>query len=103
MPSNLNSGFSNNKNVVTVRASATASQKLTDRSIDLDGDGEKEQISVVHVSGHAVGTPSAPGGKKIDTVTTPNGFKNTEMETVVESDGGVTTNNSVSEFTEGLD
>jgi len=103
MPTSLNAGFSNNVNVVTVRSNGTATQKLTDRTIDLDGDGNKEQISIVHVSGDAVGTPSAPGGKIVEIVTTPAGFKNTIMETVVESDGGVHSNNDVTEFTEGLD
>lgn len=101
MASDLNSGFQNNKNIITVRASATSTQKLTDRSIDLDGDGEKEQISITHISGHAVGTPSAPGGKIRETVVTPAGFKNTIVEQPVESDGGVTANDAA-EFTEGV-
>jgi hypothetical protein len=102
MPSSLNPGFSNNNNIIVVRSNGVGNQKLTDRSIDLDGDGIKEQISIVHVSGDATGTPSSPGGRIVETVTTPNGFRNTVVETIVESDGGVTTDNDVNEYTEGI-
>jgi hypothetical protein len=101
MAADLNSGFSNNINIVTVRTQGVSLQKLTDRSIDLDGDGNKEQISITHVSGHAVGTPSAPGGKIRETVTTPAGFNRTIVQQPVETDGGV--NITGSEFTEGVD
>lgn len=102
MATSLNSGFSNNKNILVVRSSPTSYQKLTDRSIDIDGDGDKEEISITHVSGHAVGTPSAPGGKIRSTVVTPQGFKNTIVEQNVEGDGGFTSSFSVDEFTEGV-
>lgn len=103
MPSNLNAGFNNNKNILVVRTSGVSTQKLTDRPIDLDGDGNKEAISITHVSGHAVGTPAAPGGKIRETVVTPQGFKNTIVDQPVESDGGVHKSDDVSEFTEGVD
>jgi hypothetical protein len=103
MPSSLNAGFTNNINILAVRANSTVTQKLTDRSVDLDGDGNKEAITITHVSGHAEGTASAPGGRIVQTVVTPAGFKNTVMESVVETDGGVHTDEDVSQFTEGLD
>jgi hypothetical protein len=101
MATSLNSGFQNNNNIIVVRTSATASQKITDRSIDFDGDGNKEQVSIVHVSGDATGTPSSPGGKIVEIVTVPVGFSRTVVETIVDSDGGVTKNDAV-EYTEGI-
>ena len=99
MPSNLNPGFTNNINIIVVRTSGTSLQKLTDRSIDIDGDGDKEEISIVHVSGDA-----ASGDKhKVNTVTTPRGFRNTIVDQPIETDGGVHTDAHVSEFTEGVD
>jgi hypothetical protein len=103
MPTNLNPGFHNNKNILVVRTGGSSVQKLTDRPIDIDGDGDKESITITHVSGHAAGTPSAPGGKIRETVTTPNGFKNTIVQIHVETDGGVHTNSDADEFTEGVD
>lgn len=101
MATDLNVGFINNNNVIVVRTMGVSTQKLTDRSIDLDGDGNKEEITVTHVSGDAVGTASAPGGKVKTTVVTPDGFKNTIIERTVETDGGLTGRNA-SEFTEGV-
>jgi hypothetical protein len=46
MATNLNPGFRNNRNVVVVRTQGTACQKLTDRVIDLDGDGVKENVTI---------------------------------------------------------
>jgi hypothetical protein len=103
MPTNLNSGFSNNVNILCVRTQGVSLQKLTDRKIDLDGDGNEEEITITHVSGHAVGTPSAPGGIIRQVVTTPRGFGRTIVDQPVETDGGVHTNSDVSEFTEGVD
>lgn len=103
MPTNLNPGFHNNINLLVVRTGGASAQKLTDRPIDIDGDGDKEQISIVHVSGHAAGTPSAPGGKIREIVTTPRGFKNTIVDQPVDPDGGFHTSDHVNEFTEGVD
>ena len=101
MATDLNAGYVNNNNVIVVRAASVSSQKLTDRSIDFDGDGVKEQITIVYISGDATGTPSAPGGKIQETVTTPQGFRNTIIEQPLETDGGVTKNDA-NEFTEGI-
>lgn len=101
MPTNLNAGFANNINVIQIRVHGAHMQRVTDRAIDLDGDGNKEQVTIAHVSGHAVGTPSAPGGKIRNTVTIPNGTARTIVSEVTETDGGVTNNYDVLEFTEG--
>lgn len=103
MPTNLNPGFHNNKNILVVRTGGTSTQKLTDRSIDIDGDGDKEQQIITHISGEAVGIPSAPGGKIRETVSTPRGFRGTILDQPVETDGGVHTSDHVEEFTEGVD
>jgi len=103
MPTNLNSGFTNNINVIQVRVDGAHSQRLTDRAIDIDSDGDKEKVTLTHVSGHAVGTPSAPGGKIRKTVTEPAGIARSVIQDVVETDAGITTNDDVSEFTEGVE
>jgi len=104
MPTNLNSGFTNNINVIQVRVNGAHSQRLTDRPIDVNGDGSEEKVSLIHVSGHAVGTPSAPGGKIRKTVTKPAGIaRSVIQDNVVETDGGIMSNADISEFTEGVE
>lgn len=39
MANQLNSGFSNNINVIQIRTSGSSSQRVTDRAIDTDSDG----------------------------------------------------------------
>jgi len=102
MATSLNAGYSNNINTVQVRTNGAAMQRLTDRPIDFDGDGAEEQVTVTHVSGHAVGTPSAPGGKTRTTVTVPVGAARTIISQLFETDGGVSNDSDVSEFTEGV-
>lgn len=103
MATGLTAGYTNNVNIVQVRTNGANSQRLTDRPIDFDGDGEEEQVTIVHVSGHAVGTPSAPGGKIRSTTTVPAGAARTVIQRVVETDNGVHTDNDVSQFTEGVE
>jgi hypothetical protein len=103
MPTSLTAGYKNNINTIQIRTSGSGMQRVTDRRIDIDGDGDLEYISVVHVSGHAAGTPEAPGGKKTNTTTIHDGFSRTVIQTVVESDGGVTTDANVSEYTKGVE
>ena len=103
MATSLNAGYTNNINVVQVRANGAHSQRLTDRTIDFDGDGNKEAVTIVHESGHAVGVPSAPGGKIRSTTTVPDGFARTVIQRVVETDNGVNSDEAVSEFTEGIE
>ena len=103
MATGLNSGYTNNINVIQVRANGAHSQRLTDRTIDFDGDGNKEAVTIVHESGHAVGTPSAHGGKIRSTTTVPAGFARTVIQRVVETDNGVHTDSDVSQFTEGIE
>lgn len=103
MAAGITPGSTNNKNVITVRTNGVSLQKLTDRPIDITGDGVEEKIQITHVSGHAVGTPSAPGGVIRETVVTPNGFKNTIVDQPVETDGGVDTDRTRRLFTEGVD
>jgi len=101
MATSLNAGFTNNVNVVQSRVNGSHSVRYTDRPIDIDGDGSKEQVSLTHVSGHAVGVPSAPGGKTRTTVTIPVGVARTIIKETTETDNGVHTDSDVSQFTEG--
>lgn len=101
MATDLQSGFSNNINVIQVRVNGAHSQRLTDRAIDVDGDGNDEQVTLTHVSGHAVGIPSAPGGKTRTTVTKPAGVARTVINETYETDGGVNSDSDVQEYTEG--
>lgn len=101
MATSLNAGFENNINVLQLRVNGAHMQRFTDRAIDIDGDGDKEQVSIVVTSGHAVGTPSAPGGKIRQTVTKPAGIARSVVSEVTETDGGVSSDNDVAEFTEG--
>lgn len=91
MASDLNAGFSNNINTIAIRTCGTSVQRVTDRAIDVDGDGAVEAVSVV--------TTPVSGNKVVHTVTTPAGAPRTVLEQTVETDGGVDT--SGTEFTEG--
>lgn len=102
MATDLNPGFRNNINIMQLRVNGAHMQRVTDRAIDIDGDGDEEQVTIVVNSGHAVGTPSAPGGKISQTVTIPAGTARTVVSEVTETDGGVHTDNDVSQFTEGV-
>jgi hypothetical protein len=101
MATNLNSGFSNNINVIQSRVNGAHSVRYTDRPIDIDGDGEDEKVTITAGTGHAVGTPSAPGGKIRNTVTKPAGIARSIISQVTETDRGVTTDDGVSQYTEG--
>ena len=101
MPTSLNAGYTNNINTVQTRVNGAHMHRYTDRAIDIDGDGSKEAVTITHESGHAVGTPSAPGGKTRSTVTIPAGVARTVIQEVTETDGGVHTDSDVSQFTEG--
>jgi len=102
MATALNSGFTNNINTIQLRVNGAHSHRVTDRPIDVTGDGIEEQVTVAHVSGHAVGVPSAPGGVTRSTVTIPAGSARTIIAQVTETDGGVHTDNDVLENTEGV-
>lgn len=101
MATSLNAGFENNINVIQLRVNGAHMMRVTDRAIDQDGDGDIEQVSIVVTAGHAVGTPSAPGGKITQTVTKPAGIARSIVSQKTETDGGVTSDSNVSEFTEG--
>ena len=101
MATNLNPGFENNINVIQIRVNGAHMQRVTDRAIDMNGDGNDEQVSIVVTAGYAGGTPSAPGGKITQIVTIPAGTARTIVSQVFETDGGVETDSDVSEFTEG--
>ena len=96
MAGNLNAGFSNNINVISLRVNGVVDHIYTDRTIDFDGDGTLEAITETHVSGHA----GSSGGKVSYTVTVPTGWKRTLVKQTNETDGGVDTTGS--EFTEGV-
>jgi hypothetical protein len=102
MATAINSGFTNNINVIQSRVNGAHSVRYTDRPIDIDGDGSEEQVTITHVSGHAVGTPSAPGGKTRSSVSIPAGVARTIISEVTETDGGVNDDFDVNEFTEGV-
>ena len=91
MATDLNAGYSNNINVISIRTAGTSVQRVTDRAIDVDGDGAVEAVSVVS-------TPKS-GNKITNVVTTPTGAPRTVLEQTVELDGGIDT--SGTEFTEG--
>jgi len=101
MATNLNPGYQNDINVIQLRVNGAHMIRVTDRPIDLNGDGNVEKVSIVVTSGHAVGTPSAPGGKITQTVTQPAGIARSIVSQITETDGGVTSDNDVSEFTKG--
>lgn len=92
MAGGLNSGYSNNINVLAIRACGTQNQIVTDRAIDYDGDGSKEAVTVA--------TTLRANGKVKHTVTTPTGAARTIVKQSNETDGGV--NVTGSEFTEGI-
>ena len=100
MPSNLNSGFSNNTNLIQTRTSGTSMQRSTDRAVDVSGNGSDEAITITHVSGHAgngggLVRSTVSGGILHDTA----GVARSVINRVMESDGGVNTTGT--EFTEG--
>lgn len=73
MAANLQSGFKNNINVVTIRACGSRSQVYTDRAIDMNGDGVKESVT-------SVGVPTGVGIKVEQTVTVNQGSARTVVE-----------------------
>lgn len=84
MASSLNSGFKNNINTIQIRSSATSLQRLTDRTIDFDGDGIKETRL-------ATDPPTPPGVAR------------TIIRQSMESDRGVVNDNNTSaEYTTGI-
>lgn len=101
MATALNSGFSNDINIIQIRVGGSHSIRVTDRPIDLTGDGVKEKVSIVVTSGSAVGVPSAPGGKIQQVVTIPAGVARSIVSQVTETDGGVSNDRGVAEFTKG--
>lgn len=87
MATSLNAGFHNNINTIQIRTSGTSSQRVTDRAIDFDGNGVKEQNSA-----------TAPQYSA-----TPQGVARTIIASEVETDGGVVHDNQVdTEFTTGV-
>ncbi len=102
MATSLNPGYENNINIIQIRVNGAHMQRVTDRAIDINGDGVKEQVSIVVTAGYAGGTPSAPGGKITQIVTIPSGVARTIVSQVTETDGGVHTDDDVNQFTEGF-
>lgn len=93
MATALNSGFTNNINVLQVRTSGSSMQRLTDRTIDFDGNGVKERVTITTVPG---------GGSKVrETFIVPAGFNHTVVDTTYETDGGIDLDIDVAEFTKG--
>jgi hypothetical protein len=90
---NLNAGFKNNINAVTVRATGTVSHVYTDRAIDFNGDGVKEQVT-------SVGTPTGVGNNVTFVVTRPQGAPRTIIHSDNETDGGFTPR--IGQFTAGI-
>ena len=96
MAANLNSGFVNNINVITIHSNAGGIQKITDRKIDIDNNGIKEIVTVVNNT-----TYYGNNGTTIskDTVTTPAGVARTVVDPIIEKDGGINVTGLI--FTEG--
>jgi len=95
MAGDLQAGFSNHINVIQIRTSGSSSQRVTDRAVDVNGDGNDEQVVVS--GGTQIGTSNKYNPPA--TVTKNTGAARTVLSTDVESDGGVDTTGS--EFTEG--
>lgn len=95
MSRSLNSGFSNNRNVITIRTSGSSLQRVTDRDIDFDADGDEEKITTT--------TALLGNNKTKTTVTVPAGAARSIVERTNEVDvgldGGVGLNDGI--FTEG--
>ena len=73
MAANLQSGFHNNINIITIRAGGARSQVYTDRAIDFNGDGTKESVT-------SVGVPTGVGDKVEQSVTVNQGSARTIVE-----------------------
>lgn len=101
MATPLGSGYISNINTIQIRDSATSMQRLTDRTIDFDGDGVEEQVTIIHISGHADGPPNAPGGKIRNITVVPSGFARTVIKRFCEPDGGFHSDYDVNQYTEG--
>ena len=82
MAANLQSGFHNNINVVTIRGGGARSHVYTDRAIDFNGDGVKETVT-------SVGVPTGTGDKVQQTVTVNQG----SARTIVEGSAAESVNN----------
>ena len=89
MATDLQSGFENNINGITIRHDGRGIQRVTDRAIDFDGDGNKEQATITHVSGHAGGS----GGKVQYLVTEPTGVARSKIEEETETNDVDTSGN----------
>lgn len=77
MAASLNSGFHNNINTIQLRSSGSSLQRVTDRTIDFDGDGIKETRL-------ATDPPTPPGVAR------------TIISTKVDTDGGVEHRDAIS-------
>ena len=96
MAGDLQSGFKNNLNIITIRTDGTSTQRVTDRPIDIDNDGDIETVTITQTSGHGDGA----GSHKVRyTVTKPAGIGHSVVQTSVESNGGIDITGS--EFTKG--
>lgn len=94
MAQDLQAGFVNNFNTICIRTSGSSQQLVTDRKIDVNGDGVKEQITVV--SGTAVS--NTPNGNKMKPPSEPDdnpvyyeieGIARSVIKKPTETDGGV--------------
>jgi len=87
----LQAGFLNNRNLVSLREGGSSVKRYTDQAIDLDGDGTKEMVTFTTVP---------LGGKKFrHVVTKPDGIARSIVVRIIEKDGGIAATPDV--FTEG--
>jgi hypothetical protein len=104
MAGSLNAGFSNNINIMQIRTSGSSSQRVTDRAVDIDSDGNDETVTVTggtSAGGNKVNPPasiSRETGSLLDG--TNAGVARSVLGRTTEVDRGV--NTSGSEFTEGV-
>lgn len=97
MAGNLNPGFVNNINIISIHSNAGGIQKITDRKIDFDGDGVKEVVSIVNNTSY-YGSNGTTISK--DVVTKPSGIARTVVDLIIEKDNGLDVTGSP--FTQGF-
>jgi hypothetical protein len=92
MAGDLQAGFFNNVNISAIRACGTVVHIVTDRAIDIDGDGDEEVVTVT--------TTERAGNKVKHTFTKPAGIARSVVDQSNETDGGV--NITGDEYTSGV-
>jgi hypothetical protein len=105
MAGDLQPGFTNNINIMQIRTSGSSMQRVTDRAIDFDGDGNKEVVTLtpgVPAGGNKFNPPATVSGETGSLLGGDNaGVARSVVQEVTETDLGVNTTGE--EFTEGVE